>query len=408
MKSNVLEKFLRYVSVDTRSEHDSASYPSTAKQLVLARMLRDELQGMGIEQVDLDEHGYVTAKIPANTSGDIPAIGFVAHYDTSPDMSGENVRPKITDNYDGGDIVLDADNAVVLSPADFPELHAYLGKTIISTDGTTLLGADDKAGIAEIMSAVEQLLANPEIKHGPICIGFTPDEEVGTGTKYFDVERFGAKYAYTVDGGELGSMEYEKFNAAGAKITIKGRNVHPGSAKHKMINAALIAVEVCNMLPTFDKPEYTEYYEGFYHVMDLSGTVEQAEVQMIIRDHDRAIFEGRKQYVERIVDFLRQKHSKADITCEIKDNYYNMREKIEPVFEVVDIAKRAMHDLDIEPVVVPIRGGTDGARLSFMGLPCPNLFTGGHNYHGRYEYVVLESMEKSVEVILQIIKRYAA
>ena len=406
MKKAVLERFLRYVAVDTQSVHDSETYPSSLKQLVLARMLTEELKELGIKDVNIDEYGYVTAKIPANVTRDIPAIGFIAHYDTAADFSGENVRPKITENYDGNDIYLDYENNIVLSPADFPELKGYVGQTLITTDGSTLLGADDKAGIAEIMTAVDYLLKHPEIEHGPLCIGFTPDEEVGCGTKYFDVEKFGAKYAYTVDGGELGSIEFENFNGAGAKITIKGRNVHPGSAKQKMINSVIVGIELCDMLPAFDRPVNTQDYEGFFHVTDFNGTVEETVIDIIIRDHDRDLFEQKKEYLRKTVEFIAQKYPKAEINLDLKDSYFNMREKIEPVYHIVETAQQAMRDLDIVPITVPIRGGTDGARLSFMGLPCPNLFTGGHNYHGRFEFVVLDSMEKSVQVVLQIIKAY--
>lgn len=405
MKQAVLEKFLRYVAIDTRSEHDSETYPSTSKQLVLARMLTEELKALGIKDVNIDEYGYVTAKIPANVSADIPAIGLIAHYDTA-DFNSENVKPKFTENYDGGDIYLDYENNIVLSPNDFPELKDYIGQTIITTDGSTLLGADDKAGIAEIMTAIEYLLSHPELKHGPLCIGFTPDEEVGAGTKFFDVEKFGAKYGYTVDGGEVGAIEYENFNGAGAKIVIKGRNVHPGSAKQKMINSIIVGMELCDMLPAFERPVNTENYEGFFHITDFNGAVEETVINIIIRDHDRDLFEQKKEYMRKTVEFIAQKYPKAEISLDLKDSYFNMREKIEPVFQVVEIAQQAMRDLGISPITVPIRGGTDGARLSFMGLPCPNIFTGGHNFHGRYEFIPLESMEKAVRVVLQIIKAY--
>lgn len=406
MKDAVLKRFLRYVAVDTRSEFESETYPSTLKQLKLAEMLRDELTEMGASQVELDQYGYVTAKIPANFETNAPAIGFLAHYDTSPDVSGENVRPKIVADYDGKDIVLDEAGNYILSPTDFPELVGYKGQTLITTDGNTLLGADDKAGIAEIMTAIEYFLQHPEIKHGPLCIGFTPDEEVANGTKFFDVVKFGAEIGYTIDESGFGSIDYENFNAASAIITIKGRNVHPGSAKHKMMNATLIGIELNEMLPVFDRPMFTEGYEGFYHLSDFSGTVEEATLNYIIREHDREKFEQRKAIMQQAVDFLKMKYPKAEVHCIINDSYYNMREKIEPIPHIIVKAEQAMRDIGIIPVTEPIRGGTDGARLSFKGLPCPNLFAGYHNAHGRYEYIPLESMEKAVQVIIRLIELY--
>ncbi|SDF17904.1 peptidase T [Sporomusa acidovorans] len=407
MREAVLNRFLRYVRVDTRSELGSDTYPSTLKQLNLAKMLRDELLELGVPQVELDQNGYIIAKIPGNFATNAPAIGFLAHYDTSPDLSGENVCPKIVENYDGKDIALDEAGNYILSPAEFPELVDYQGQTLITTDGTTLLGADDKAGIAEIITAIEYFLQHPEIKHGPLCIGFTPDEEVSGGTKYFDIARFGAELAYTIDGEGLGSINFENFNAASATIVIKGCNIHPGSAKHKMINASLLGIEFNEMLPLFDRPMFTDSYEGFYHLTDFRGNVEEAVLNYLIREHDRKIFEQRKVIVQQAVNFLKLKYPKTKIDCEITDSYYNMREKIEPVAHIIAIAEQAMRDIGVTPVIFPIRGGTDGARLSFNGLPCPNLFTGGHNAHGRYEYIPLESMEKAVQTIVRLIELFA-
>lgn len=406
MREAVLKRFLRYAAVDTRSDHESETYPSTLKQLKLAEMLRDELIEMGASQVELDQYGYVTAKIPANFETDAPGVGLLAHYDTSPDLSDENVRPKIVENYDGKDIVLDEAGKYILSPQDFPELVNYKGQTLITTDGNTLLGADDKAGIAEILAAVEYFLQHPQIKHGPLCIGFTPDEEVGDGTKYFDVAKFGAEIGYTIDGSGIGSIDYENFNAASATLVIKGRNVHPGDSKNKMINASLIGIELNEMLPVFDRPMFTEGYEGFYHLTDFVGNVEEAVLKYIIREHDREKFEQRKIFMQQAADFIKVKYPKAEINCEINDSYYNMREKIELVPHVVVKAEQAMRDIGISPVTIPIRGGTDGARLSFMGLPCPNLFAGYHNAHGRYEYIPLESMEKATQIIVRLIELY--
>ncbi len=397
----ITERFFRYVKTDTRSDENSASTPSTEKQLELARMLAGELKEMGLE-VTLDEFGYVMASLPANTEEKLPVIGFIAHMDTSPDMTGTNVRPQIIENYDGGEILLNRDKRIFLSPADFPELKNYKGQTLITTDGTTLLGADDKAGVTEIMTALEYLLDNPGTRHGEIRVCFTPDEEIGRGADHFDVKKFNADFAYTVDGGEIGELEYENFNAALASITIKGRNVHPGTARNKMVNSIRLASEFNSMLPEEDRPESTEGYEGFYHLIDFNGTVELTRFRYIVRDHDRRIFENRKNELLRIADKLNEKYPKGSVTVELTDQYYNMKEKIEPVMHIVDLAKRAMEECGVKPLITPIRGGTDGSRLSYMGLPCPNIFAGGHNFHGRYEYIPLQSMEKAVEVILRI------
>ncbi len=403
----VVDRFLNYVAIDTKSEYDSPDFPSSKKQFELANLLVKELNDLGLEDVSVDENCYLMATLPSNTERKVPTIGFIAHMDTSPDMSGENVKPKIVENYDGKDIILNKENSIVLSPKDFPELKEYIGKTLITTDGTTLLGADDKAGIAEIMSAVEYLVNNPQIKHGNIKIAFTPDEEVGRGADYFDVEKFNADFAYTVDGGGLGELEYENFNAAGVKLVIKGRNVHPGSSKNKMINSIEIAMELNSMLPENQKPKYTEGYEGFFLLSSLNGEVEETKASYIIRDHFKDKFEEKKALMQKVVDFLNAKYGEGTVHVEIKDQYYNMKEKIEPVMHIVDTAKKAMEELGITPIITPVRGGTDGARLSYMGLPCPNLFTGGHNYHGKYEFICTESMEKAVEVILKIVELYS-
>ncbi|SHJ62012.1 tripeptide aminopeptidase [Geosporobacter subterraneus DSM 17957] len=402
----VVERFLRYVQYDTRSDESFEGCPSTEKQKVFAEILGKELQEIGLQEVSVDEHGYVMATLPANVDHQVPVIGFIAHMDTSPDFSGENVKPRIVRNYDGRDIVLNEQQNILLSPADFPELKDYIGRDLITTDGTTLLGADNKAGIAEIITAAEYLIQHPEIPHGTIKIGFTPDEEIGRGADLFDVERFGALYAYTVDGGPIGELEYENFNAAGAKITINGRNVHPGSAKNKMINSMLIAVELASMLPQEETPAHTEGYEGFYHLNSLNGDVEQTKMHYIIREFDKKRFEDRKNLVKHVVDQLNQKYGEGTVALDLKDQYYNMREKIEAVKHVVDIAYEAMQAVDVEPAITPVRGGTDGARLSYMGLPTPNIFTGGHNFHGRYEYIPTYAMEKAVEVIVKIAELY--
>lgn len=400
--SDVVERFLRYVKIDTQSDLSSTTSPSTAKQFDLARLLVDELRSIGLRDVSLDENCYVTATLQANSSKKAPVIGFIAHMDTSTEMSGAGVNPRLVEKYDGGDIVLNPEKGIVLSPREFPELLRYKGQTLITTDGNTLLGSDDKSGVAEIMAAIQYLVEHPEIQHGTIKVAFTPDEEVNRGTEHFDVEKFGVDFAYTVDGGEIGKLQYENFNAARSKIRIQGRNVHPGEAKNKMINALLVAMELNALLPAAERPEHTEGYEGFYHLMELEGKPDQARMGYIIRDHDRTRFEQRKTWLQRSVEFLNARYGPSTITIEIHDQYYNMREKIEPVWHIIELAENAMRAVGVEPKVVPIRGGTDGAKLSYMGLPCPNLFTGGHNFHGRYEYVPVESMEKAVEVIVKI------
>jgi tripeptide aminopeptidase len=407
-RNEMLERFLRYVKTDTRSDDTSSTYPSTEQQWTLARMLYKELKEIGLTDVSIDDYAYVTATLPSNVSHDVPVIGFLAHVDTSPEMPGNDVNPQIIENYDGRDIVLKADQNIILSPADFPELNNYVGQTIITTDGTTLLGADDKAGIAEIVTAMKYLVDNPDIPHGTIKICFTPDEEIGKGVDFFDVEKFGADYAYTLDGGAVGELEYETFNAASAIVRFQGRNIHPGFAKGKMINAMLLAMEFHSLLPEFDKPQYTQDYEGFYHLVRMEGGVENCSLQYIVRDHDRNLFQRRKQMMLSIAEFMNEKHGSTLVKLEMKDQYYNMREKIEPVMHVVDIAREAMELAGIEPDIKPIRGGTDGARLSYMGLPCPNIFAGGHNFHGKQEYIPLESMEKAVEVIVNIAKLYGS
>lgn len=408
--SKVIEKFLNYVRIDTQSDENSAGCPSTEKQHNLAGLLVQELTEMGAEEITYDrEHCYVYASLPASKGcEDRPVLGFIAHMDTSPAVTAENVKPRMIENYDGKDIILHDEKKIVMKVSDFPELLEYTGKRLIVTDGTTLLGADDKAGVAEIMTMAEYLISNgktsrKEIPHGKIRIGFTPDEEVGAGADHFDVKRFGADYAYTVDGGKLGELEYENFNAAGAKVTFHGRSVHPGDAKNKMVNALLLAMEFQNMLPVFENPMYTEKYEGFYHLDQLSGSVESALAEYIIRDHDRNKFEQKKEAFLKIGTYLNEKYGKDTVQIEMKDSYYNMREVIEQHMQLVENAKAAMEEAGVEPVVVPIRGGTDGARLSYMGLPCPNLCTGGHNFHGRFEYVCADSMEKIVEILVKLV-----
>ncbi|MDE6257060.1 MAG: peptidase T [Muribaculaceae bacterium] len=402
----VTERFLDFVRFDTQSDELTNMTPSTPGQMEFAKYLKTVVEGMGLEEISLDENGYLFATLPANTEGDIPVIGFIAHMDTSPDMSGKNVKPRIVKDYNGLDIVLNEEQKIILSPEEFPELLNYLGQDLIVTDGTTLLGADDKAGIAEILTAVAYLQDHPEIKHGKIRIGFNPDEEIGLGAHKFDVERFGCEFAYTMDGGALGELEYENFNAASAKVTIKGRNVHPGSAKHKMINSIRVANNFITMLPRWETPEHTEGYEGFYHLVGINGTVEETTLSYIIRDHDRDRFERRKREIEHLVN---KTNSEFPGCCsvEIKDQYYNMREKIEPVMHVIEVAEKAMVEAGVTPKVQPIRGGTDGAQLSFKGLPCPNIFAGGENFHGRYEFVSIRSMEKAAEVIVNICKLVA-
>lgn len=402
----ILDRFLRYVAVETTSNDESDSQPSSACQLDLLRMLADELNAMGVKAT-LDEWGYVMATIPSNIEKEVPAVGFIAHVDTAPDASGKDIKPRIVENYDGEDVVLNQELGIKIPVSDFPEIKQYKGQTLVVTDGTTLLGADDKAGVAEIMNAVQYIVEHPEFKHGEIKIGFTPDEEIGRGVDKFDVEKFGAKYAYTMDGGQIGELEYENFNAASAKIHIQGRNVHPGYAKDKMINAIIIAMELNGMLPVQQRPEYTSGYEGFFHIVGISGAVEQASVSYIIRDHSMEKFQQKKALMQEVVAFINAKYGAGTATLDMKDQYYNMREQVEPHYHIIEKAMKAMEMAGIKPVVQPIRGGTDGARLSFMGLPCPNIFAGGHNFHGKLEYLPLQSMEKASEVVLNIISLYA-
>lgn len=398
---NVVERFLQYVKFDTQSDELTNMTPSTPGQMIFAQHLEKELHELGFEEITLDENGYLMATLPSNIDKEVPTIGFIAHLDTSPDMSGRHVNPRIVENYDGNNIILNTEKGVVLSPSEFPELMHYVGQDLVVTDGNTLLGADDKAGIAEIISAMVYLKEHPEIKHGKIRIAFNPDEEIGQGAHKFDVAHFGADWAYTIDGGEIGELEYENFNAAVAKVTFTGRNVHPGYAKHKMINSIRIANQFAIMLPRWETPEHTEGYEGFYHLISIEGTVEQTVMTYIIRDHDRDRFERRKKEFEHLTRKINHEFPGV-ANLEIKDQYYNMREKIEPVHHIIDIAIEAMKCADVEPKVVPIRGGTDGAQLSFMGLPCPNIFAGGLNFHGRYEFVPVQSMEKATKVIIEI------
>ncbi len=406
----ILDRFLRYVSYDTQSNEESETQPSTAKQLKLLELLRDELKDLGVEAT-LDEYGYVMGRIPSNLPADraakVPVIGFIAHVDTAPDASGADIKPQIIRNYDGGDIPLKGVPGLALKPSEFPELLRYVGQTLVTTDGTTLLGADDKAGVAEIMDAVQYIMTHPEFKHGELRIGFTPDEEIGRGVVKFDVGKFGADYAYTIDGGEIGELEYENFNAASARIHIQGRNVHPGYAKGKMKNAILIAQEFNALLPVEQRPEYTEGYEGFYHLIAFNGTVEEADIRYIVRDHDREKFERKKTFLRSCVNFINRKYGAGTCSAKIQDQYYNMREQVEPHKFIVEIAEQAIEMAGIKPKVKPIRGGTDGANLSFKGLPCPNLFAGGLNFHGKMEFVPVQSMEKAVEVILNIIAKFA-
>jgi len=404
----LLERFLKYVSFDTQSSEETGVTPSTPGQMVFARYLKDELGSLGLQEVTLDDNGYLFATLPANTDEEVPVVGFIAHMDTSPDMSGKGVSPRIVRNYDGGDITLCADENIVLSPAQFPELLAHVGEDLIVTDGKTLLGADDKAGIAEIVSAVVYLQQHPEIKHGKIRIGFNPDEEIGLGAHKFDVEKFACDWAYTMDGGEVGELEFENFNAASAKLLFKGRNVHPGYAKNKMINSLRVANRFMSFLPDSETPEHTDGYEGFYHLIGVSGDVEQTTVSYIIRDHDRVRFEARKAEMQRLADLVNAEYGEQVVTLELKDQYYNMRQQIEPVMHVIDIAFEAMKAAGVEPHVKAIRGGTDGAQLSFKGLPCPNIFAGGLNFHGRYEFVPIQSMEKAMNVIVKIAELTAA
>ena len=402
----ILDRFLRYVSVDTQADPESDSQPSAAKELTLLKMLRDELIAMRVEAT-LDEYGYVMASIPANCETAAPAVGFIAHVDTAPDAPGNDVKPQIIEIYDGGDIQLKGVPGLSLKPAEFPEMLQYKGQTLITTDGTTLLGADDKAGIAEIMNAVQFIVEHPEFKHGEIKIGFTPDEEIGRGVVKFDVGKFGAKYAYTLDGGPVGELEYENFNAAGATIRIQGRNVHPGTAKGKMKNAILIGMELNAMLPADQRPEYTEGYEGFFHLISFKGEVETATFSYIIRDHDMDLYEQKKELMEQCVAAINEKYGEGTALLDMKHQYYNMRKQVEPHYHIIEKAMKAMEMEGITPKIQPIRGGTDGANLSFMGLPCPNIFAGGHNFHGKMEYVPLESMEKASKVILNIVQLFA-
>lgn len=402
----ILDRFLRYVAIDTQSDENSESQPSAAKELDLLKLLCKELNDMGVEAT-LDEYGYVMGTLPSNIDKKVPAIGFIAHVDTSPDASGANVKPQIIENYDGSDIALKGVPGLYLKPSEFPELLAHKGETIITTDGTTLLGADDKAGVAEIMNAVQYMVEHPEFKHGDIKIGFTPDEEIGRGVVKFDVKRFGADYAYTMDGGEIGELEFENFNAASAKIHIQGRNVHPGYAKDKMKNAILIGMEFNDLLPIGQRPELTEGYDGFFHIISFKGSVEEADFGYIIRDHDRKKFEEKKELIEQCVKFINVKYGEGTATMEVKDQYYNMREQVEPYYFIVEKAVKAMEMAGVKPKIQPIRGGTDGANLSFKGLPCPNIFAGGMNFHGKMEFAPLENIEKASEVVLNIIKLYA-
>lgn len=397
----VVDRFLKYVTFATQSDEESGITPSTSGQRVFAETLVKELEALGLEEISLDGNSYLMASLPSNMEDkEVPTIGFISHLDTSPDMSGEGVKPRIV-SYAGGDIVLNEAENIVLSPRMFPEMEQYIGQDLIVTDGTTLLGADDKAGVAAIISAVAYLKEHPEIKHGKIRIGFTPDEEIGAGADHFDVEKFGCEFAYTVDGGEIGELEYENFNAAAAKVVFSGRNVHPGTAKDKMVNASLLAVEFASMLPADQRPETTEGYEGFFHLTTMMGSVEQVVLQYIVRDHSRELFEQKKQLLEQITAQLNKKYP-GMVSLEMHDQYYNMREIVEPKKYIVDLASEAMEAVGVKPQIKPIRGGTDGARLSFMGLPCPNLFTGGHNFHGRYEYIPIPSLQKSMETVVKI------
>ncbi|WP_416042677.1 peptidase T [Bacillus subtilis] len=408
MKEEIIERFTTYVKVDTQSDESVDTCPSTPGQLTLGNMLVDELKSIGMQDAAIDENGYVMATLPSNTEKDVPTIGFLAHVDTATDFTGKNVNPQIIESYDGKDIVLNEKLQVTLSPDQFPELSGYKGHTLITTDGTTLLGADNKAGIAEIMTAMDYLIKHPEIKHGTIRVAFTPDEEIGRGPHKFDVKRFNASFAYTVDGGSLGELEYESFNAAAAKITIKGNNVHPGTAKGKMINSAKIAMKLNSLLPADEAPEYTEGYEGFYHLLSIQGDVEETKLHYIIRDFDKENFQNRKETMKRAVEELQNEYGQDRILLDMNDQYYNMREKIEPVIEIVNIAKQAMENLGIEPKISPIRGGTDGSQLSYMGLPTPNIFTGGENFHGKFEYISVDNMVKAVNVIVEIAKQFEA
>lgn len=409
---HIIDRFISYVTVDTESDPNSETTPSSKKQWDLANQLVEELKAIGMEDVSIDDKAYIMATLPSNVSHEVPVIGLISHFDTTPDFTGANVKPQIIENYNGKDIVLNAEQNIVLSPSYFKDLLQYKGQTLITTDGTTLLGADDKAGITEIVTAMEYLIQHPEIKHGKIRVGFTPDEEIGRGAHHFDVEKFGADWAYTMDGSQIGELEYENFNAAGAKITFKGKSVHPGYAKGKMINSMLLASKFISKLPSKEVPEETKGYEGFFHVTGLTGSIEESSVSLIVRDHDKKLFKKRKEFLHELTAKFNKKYKKQfgeDIAIiEIKDQYYNMKEKVEPVFHIVKIAEKAMKQLGIKPLIKPIRGGTDGCQLSYKGLPCPNIFAGGHNFHGKYEYVPVESMQKAVEVIVKIAELTAA
>jgi tripeptide aminopeptidase len=403
----LIERFVKYIKIDSKSDPESATTPSTEKQWNIARVLVEDLKEIGMQDVEIDEHAYVYATLPSNIDKEVPTIGFIAHFDTAPDYSGTNVNPQFIDSYDGGDIILNKEKGLILSPSYFPELKKYVGQPIIHTDGNTLLGADDKAGVAEIMDAMEYLINHPEIKHGKIRVGFNPDEEIGMGADKFDVEKFGAEWAYTMDGSVVGELEYENFNAAGAKVKINGKSVHPGYAKNKMINAMLIAADFIQQFPKNETPETTEGYEGFYHLHNMKGDVELTELNYIIRDHDRQKFEERKVFFQKVTDQLNKKYGEGTIELDLRDQYYNMREKVEPVKHIVDIVEEAMIDMDIKPLIKAIRGGTDGAQLSFKGLPCPNIFAGGLNFHGPYEFVPIPSMELARDLIIKIVEKTA-
>jgi tripeptide aminopeptidase len=401
-KKHIIDRFISYVTVDTESDPKSETTPSTAKQWDLANALAKELKAIGMTDVTIDENAYIMATLPSNVEHHVPTIGFISHFDTSPDFTGANVKPQIIEDYNGKDIILNAEEDIVLSPDYFEDLLLYKGQTLITTDGTTLLGADDKAGICEIVSAMEYLIQHPEIKHGPIRVGFTPDEEIGRGAHKFDVEKFGADWAYTMDGSQVGELEYENFNAAGAVVTVKGKIVHPGYAKGKMVNSMYIATEFINSLPRLETPEHTEDYQGFFHLHNMQGAVEETVLEYIIRDHDLNQFEARKDVVNKLANDINEQYGREVISVVISDQYFNMKEKVEPVMHIVDIAEEAMKQLNIKPLIKPIRGGTDGSQLSYMGLPCPNIFAGGHNFHGRYEYVPVESIIMATEVICKI------
>ncbi len=401
-REELIERFVSYVTIDTESDPNSKTTPSTQKQWDIANKLVQELKDMGLKDVIIDEHAYIMATVPSNVEHPVPSIGFISHFDTSPDFTGKDVKPQIIENYDGKDILLNKEQNIILSPDYFEDLLMYKGQTLITTDGTTLLGADDKAGVTEIMTAVKYLVEHPEIKHGDIKIGFTPDEEIGRGAHKFDVKKFGAEWAYTMDGSQVGELEYENFNAAGAQVKITGKIVHPGYAKGKMINSMYIAQDFINSLPRLETPEHTEGRQGFFHLTKIEGEVDETRLNYIIRDHDKEHFEARKKVMLDLAKEINEQHGREAVSIEIKDQYFNMREKVEPVMHIVDIAEQAMKELDIEPLIKPIRGGTDGSQLSYMGLPCPNIFAGGHNFHGRYEYVPVESMIKATQVIIKI------